>query len=71
MSCDFQTNRILQITYFCGSAIDCQQAGNFEVIQRAKYNVDAYYSVIGLSHDLKRSFQLLEVLLPAFFKGKT
>ena len=25
------------------------------------------YLVVGLSHDLKRSFELLEVLLPAYF----
>ena len=69
-ACDFQfKNRILQLTYFCGSALLCQQGGNFDVIQRSKYNVEAYFSVVGMSHDLKRSFELLEVLLPAFFKG--
>jgi hypothetical protein len=31
--------------------------------------VEAYYTLVGLSQDLKRSFELLEVLLPAFFNG--
>ena len=69
-ACDFHfKNRILQLTYFCGSALLCQQGGNFDVIQRSKYNVEAYFSVVGMSHDLKRSFELLEALLPAFFSG--
>ena len=28
-------------------------------IERAKYNVEAYYSIVGMAEDLKRSFQLL------------
>ena len=31
--------------------------------------MEAYYTLVGLSQDLKRSFELLEVLLPAFFRG--
>ena len=38
-------------------------------MQRAKFNVEAYYSLVGISDDLKRSFELLEVLLPQFFSG--
>ena len=47
----------------------CKEGGNFDTIQRAKFNVEAYYSVVGMSHDLKRSFELLEILLPAFFSN--
>ena len=43
--------------------------GNFDVIQRAKYNVEAYFSLVGMSYDLKRSFELLEVLLSAYFSN--
>jgi len=59
----------LQFSYFCGSARLCQNGSSSEAVQRAKYNVEAYFSVVGLSHDLKRSFQLLEALLPRFFSG--
>ena len=34
-----------------------------------KYNVEAYYSLVGMANDLKRSFELLEALLPSFFVG--
>ncbi len=33
--------------------------------------MEAYYSLVGLSQDLKRSFELLEILLPAFFSNAT
>ena len=49
----------------------CKNTGNYEVLQRAKYNVEAYYTLVGMANDLKRSFELLEVLLPAFFKGNS
>ena len=67
--CNFHKAGILQLTYFCGSAPICKFGGNFDVLQRAKYNVEAYYSLVGLTNDLKRSFELLEVFLPAFFSG--
>ena len=47
----------------------CKEGGNFDTIQQAKFNVEAYYSVVGMSHDLKRALELLEVLLPAFFSN--
>ena len=34
------------------------------------YNVEAYYSLVGMSDELKRSFELLEVVLPDFFTGE-
>ena len=52
-----------------GSAPICKDGRNFDTIQRAKFNVEAYYSVVGMSHDLKRSFELLEILLPTFFSN--
>ena len=67
--CNFPHSNILQLTYFCGSAPICKDGRNFDTLQRAKFNVEAYYSVVGMSHDLKRSFELLEILLPAFFSN--
>ena len=67
--CRFCTSDILQLTYYCGSAPICKKGGNFDVLQRAKYNVEAYYSLVGMAQDFKGSFELLEVLLPAFFSG--
>ena len=67
--CNFPHSTILQLTYFCGSAPICKDGRNFDTLQRAKFNVEAYYSVVGMSHDLKRSFELFEVFLPAFFSN--
>ena len=38
-------------------------------LQRAMYNADRYFSVLGLTEDLDTTFRLLEVYLPRFFKG--
>ena len=57
------------MTYYCGSAPICTKGEKFDVLQRAKYNVEAYYSLVGMAQDLKRSFELLEVLLPRYFSG--
>ena len=67
--CNFYTSSILQLTYYCGSAPICTKGEKFDVLQRAKYNVEAYYSLVGMAQDLKRSFELLEVLLPRYFSG--
>ena len=64
-----QFPQILQMTYFCGAAKVCMDGGNSIVLQRAKFNVENYYSLVGMANDLRRSFELLEVLLPAFFSG--
>lgn len=64
-----RNQQLYQLTYFCGSADRCQLAGNFEALQRAKYNVEAYYSVVGLAYDLKRTLKVLEAYLPLFFHG--
>ena len=62
-----QFPQILQMTYFCGAAKVCMDGGNSIVLQRAKFNVENYYSLVGMANDLRRSFELLEILLPAFF----
>jgi hypothetical protein len=58
-----------QLTYFCGSAEKCKKGGDPEAIQRAKYNAETFYSIVGLTDDLKRTFDLLEAYLPKFFIG--
>ena len=61
--------QIYQLTYFCGSAISCQKAGHPEALQRAKYNVESYYSVVGIMQDLKRTVELFQSYLPLFFEN--
>ena len=61
--------QIYQLTYFCGSALSCQKAGLPEALQRAKYNVESYYSVVGIMQDLKRTVKLFQSYLPLFFQN--
>lgn len=61
--------RGLQLTYFCGSALECLQIGNVQALQQAKYNLERYYSVVGIMSDLKTSLRVMEAYLPAFFTG--
>ncbi len=56
-----------QLTFFCGSTSLCRVGGNLEALQKAKYNADSFYSVIGLTVDLQRTFDLMEAFLPRFF----
>ncbi len=58
-----------QLTYFCGSAAECSQVGNWAALQVAKRNVESDYVVVGDSGNLEMTVSVLEALLPRFFKG--
>jgi len=60
-----------QLTFFCGSALECKRVGSRAALQKAKYNAEKYYSVIGVSEDLESSLAVMESYLPKFFKGAT
>ena len=38
-------------------------------LERAKHNIEKYYTVVGTLEHLPKFLQLLEHLLPQFFKG--
>ena len=40
-----------------------------KALRLAKSNVDKYYSVVGITSELKKFFKILELMLPKFFKG--
>ncbi|XP_059078770.1 heparan sulfate 2-O-sulfotransferase 1-like [Tigriopus californicus] len=61
--------RELQLTYFCGSALECSQVGNLRALQQAKSNLERHYSVVGIMSDLETSLRVMEAYLPAFFTG--
>ncbi|TRY69127.1 hypothetical protein TCAL_12203, partial [Tigriopus californicus] len=50
--------RELQLTYFCGSALECSQVGNLRALQQAKSNLERHYSVVGIMSDLETSLRL-------------
>ena len=58
-----------QLTYFCGSSPECQVVGNRAALQKAKYNAEKYYSVIGVVSDLESSLFVMEHYLPRYFKN--
>ena len=70
-NCDLNVNYLTeqQLTYFCGSAPECRTLGSVEALQRAKYNTEKFYSVVGVTEHLRISLLLLEQYLPRYFTG--
>ena len=70
-NCDLNRNYLTeqQLTYFCGSAPECRTLGNVEALQRAKYNTEKFYAVVGVTEHLRTSLLLLEQYLPRYFAG--
>ena len=60
-----------QLTYFCGSSPECKVVGSRAALQKAKYNAEHYYSVIGVSSEIESSLAVMEAYLPKFFQGAT
>ncbi len=58
-----------QLTYFCGSAVECLQVGNKAALQRAKANLESQFAVVGVVTDLELSLHVLEAYVPRFFAG--
>ncbi|XP_064110796.1 heparan sulfate 2-O-sulfotransferase pipe-like [Macrobrachium nipponense] len=56
-----------QITYFCGREPLCMVFGDKWGLQKAKANVEAFFSVVGILEDLPTTFQVLQNVLPDFF----
>ena len=69
--CEFTPNYLIeqQLTYFCGSAPECRTLGNYQALNVAKYNAEKYYSVIGITEQMRISLAVLEKYLPKFFSG--
>lgn len=77
----------MQLTYFCGSHVQCSNNTNQMVLQVAKYNLEHRYSVVGVMEHFNISIPVMEAFLPgiiefrkwrelqllssAYFKGAT
>ena len=59
----------LQLTYFCGSSLECGQASSRRALQLAKYNVEQRFAVVGVMEELATSLAVLEDRLPRWFEG--
>jgi len=55
--------------HFCGHAPECSSLGNPLALQRAKYNVENYFTVVGVLEHLNESAAVFEHLLPDWFGG--
>ena len=58
------------IPFFCGQEPMCTEPSR-AALEKAKYNVDKFYGVVGLTEDLLTSFALFEQTAPHFFKNMT
>jgi hypothetical protein len=54
---------------FCGHEPICKAFNSFEVLQRAKANVEMAYPVVGVLEDVNKTLVLLEKKLPHIFLG--
>lgn len=59
----------LQIPFFCGSSPQCWEPGSEWALARAKAVLAEHYLLVGQTEDLAGMYQVLELLLPTFFKG--
>ena len=58
----------LQTRFFCGHAPECAVMGP-DALRRAKINLQRYYTLVGIAERFDESVALLEILIPAYFKG--
>jgi len=63
----FHPNDVMM--HFCGHAPECGALGSPLALQRAKYNVEHHFSVVGVLEHLEESAAVLEHQLPQFFTG--
>ena len=47
----------------------CFQFNNIEALEKAKSNVERFYSVVGITEDMSKTIKVLEDKMPEMFKG--
>jgi len=57
-----------QIAFFCGHGPECDIFDSRKALEIAKYNVENYYSVVGILEKWQETLQVFESYLPAYFK---
>ena len=56
------------LPYFCGSLPRCTEPSTW-VLERAKQNVERYYSLVGHVEELEKFYTVLEKTMPQYFRG--
>ncbi|XP_023349650.1 uronyl 2-sulfotransferase [Eurytemora carolleeae] len=67
--CQYDKVQELQITYFCGTEWECGDGQSWKALQKAKYNIEHEYSVVGILENFNASLAVLEAFIPGFFAG--
>lgn len=60
---------INQIGFFCGQSPECEYFESETALKMAKDNFQRHYVVVGVTEHFDKSIQVLEELLPKYFKG--
>ena len=75
-NCDYSQDKVMgnsghytQIGYFCGHLPVCRKFNNKIAFEIAISNVQNYYSVVGITEEMKKSLTVMEKKLPNFFNG--
>lgn len=55
------------VPYFCGHDVRCRNRSGWAV-DRAKENIDKYFTFVGILEELDGSLEVLEYILPRYFK---
>ena len=55
------------VPYFCGHDARCRSRSSWAV-EKAKENIDKYFTFVGILEDLEGSLEVMENILPRYFK---
>jgi len=59
----------LQLTYFCGSKIECGDPRSKTALQLAMFNLEKQFAVVGVMEEFETSIAMMESMLPRWFRG--
>ncbi|CAG7718341.1 unnamed protein product [Allacma fusca] len=59
----------LMVPFFCGQLNSCVIINDKWALQMAKFNIEKYYSVVGVFERLQESLFIFEKYIPKFFTG--
>ena len=60
-----------QVQFFCGNDDDCRVFASQKASQRAKENIEKYYTVVGILEEITESLVVFERFIPQYFKNAT